>query len=190
MRSVSDSRRSSAVSFGSNQTSALLSRYAAVAAFAAIMDGLSKFLVVRAFGVGGGFTLSERLSIFVTFNQGSAGGIMVGPYTWHLNVLLTALALVLITGIVRQLAAVDARAAVALGLVAGGAIGNMCSMIWGPPGVADFFAIQLTPDSTMIMNVADLALWSGALMLLPVVGRLVKAIRAERQPNGAALASR
>ncbi len=190
MRSVPDSRRSSALSFGSNQTSTLLARYAAIAAFAAILDGLTKFLVVRTFGIGGGFSLSERLSIFVTFNQGSAGGIMVGPYTWHLNVLLTALALVLITGIVRQLSAVDPRAAIALGLVCGGAIGNMCSMIWGPPGVADFFAIQLTPDSSIVMNVADLALWSGALLLLPVVARLVIAIRAERRPKVAPLASR
>jgi len=190
MRSVFDSRRSSAVSLGSNQTSPLLTRYAAVAATAAIVDGFTKFLVVRAFGVGGGLTLSQRLSIFVTFNEGSAGGVMVGPYTWHLNVLLTAVALVLITAIVRQLATVDSRAAIALGLVAGGAIGNMCSMIWGPPGVADFFAIQITADSTMIMNVADLELWSGSLLLLPVIVRLARAIRAERRPRSAALASR
>jgi lipoprotein signal peptidase len=62
-------------------------------------------------------------------------------------------------------------------------------MLWGPPGVADFFAIQLTPDSTMIMNVADLALWSGSLLLLPVVATLAKAIRAERRPKSASLAS-
>jgi signal peptidase II len=189
MRAVTDSRRSTAVPIGSNQASTLLTRYAAVAAFAAIVDGLTKFLVVRTFGVGGGFSMTDRLSVFVTFNQGSAGGVSIGAYTWHVNVLLTGLALVLITGIVRQLAVVDGRAAIALGLVAGGAIGNMCSMLWGPPGVADFFAIQLTPDSTMIMNVADLALWSGSLLLLPVVATLAKAIRAERRPKSASLAS-
>ena len=159
-----------------------LKRYLWVAALAAAADGLSKFLVVRTFGVGGGYPISDRLALFVTFNQGGAGGgATLGAYTWHLNVLFTAFALVLITAIVRQLSAMDPRASLALGLVAGGALGNMASMVSGPPGVADFFAVQLSADTTIVMNMADAFLWSGSLLLLPVVARLVQLIRAEQR---------
>ena len=108
---------------------------------------------------------------------------MVGPSTWHLNVLVTGIALALITGVVRQLALVDRNGAKALGLVAGGALGNMASMLFGPEGVADFFAIRLSNETTIVMNFADAALWTGAVMLLPVVVRLMEAIRAEQRPT-------
>jgi lipoprotein signal peptidase len=54
-------------------------------------------------------------------------------------------------------------------------------MIAGPEVVADFIAVQISESSTRVMNVADLWLWGGALMLAPVVVRLVTAVRAERR---------
>ncbi len=159
-------------------------RYSAVALGAAAIDWTSKAVVFAALGVGGSAPLTGPFSLHTTFNTASAGGVSVGPYTWHLNVLVTFVALLMITTIVRQLAAVDARSACALGLVTGGALGNMGSMLIGPFGVADFLALDLSPSTTIVMNVADLALWSGALLLLPVVARLIKAIRAERRQAG------
>ncbi len=156
-------------------------RYGAVALCAATIDWTSKAVMFAALGVGGSAPLAGPFSLHTVFNTASAGGVSVGPYTWHLNVLVTFVALLLITTIVRQLATVDGRAATALGLVAGGAVGNMGSMLTGPFGVADFLALELSPDLTIVMNVADLALWSGALCLLPIVVRLVQAIRAERR---------
>jgi hypothetical protein len=47
-------------------------------------------------------------------------------------------------------------------------------------GVADFLAVRLTDDLTMVANVADLFLWSGALALIPVGATLVRMARAER----------
>ncbi|HYW32482.1 MAG TPA: signal peptidase II [Gemmatimonas sp.] len=125
--------------------------------------------------------LLERLSLFLVYNTGSAGGVMIGRYTWHLNVLATAAAIMLITSVANALIAVDRRATLALGLVAGGAAGNLASMLFGPAGVADFLAIQLAGDTTIVVNVADLALWGGALMLVPVAASLVSAIRVERR---------
>jgi len=158
-----------------------LLEYFGIAAIVAAVDLLSKFLVVRFLGIGVALPISERLALFVTFNTGSAGGVLIGPYTWHLNVIVTTVAMLLITTVVRQLAAVDPRATVALGFVLGGAVGNLCSMLFGPEGVADFFAIKLNDGNTMIMNGADAALWTGAFLLLPVVARLLRAIRAERR---------
>lgn len=157
----------------------IVAQYLGVAFAVASIDWLTKFIVVSLFGEGGGVPLWDRFSVLVAYNMGSAGGVMVGPFTWHLNVLVTGVALALITTVVRQLAMVDPNAAKALGLVAGGALGNMASMLFGPEGVADFFAIKLFNDTTIVMNFADAALWTGAVMLLPVVVRLIRAIRAE-----------
>jgi lipoprotein signal peptidase len=86
----------------------------------------------------------------------------------------------MVTRIVAPLAAVDPRATLALSLVTGGAIGNLASMLAGPEGVADFLAVRIGDATTIVMNGADLLLWSGALMLVPVVARLVRAVRSER----------
>ncbi len=158
-----------------------LSTYASFALFAAVADLASKFAMSRALVPGDVHPIVGRFSLLLTYNLGGAGGVTVGPYTWHVNVLVTALALTLISAIVRQLAQVDPRSSVALGLVAGGAIGNMASMLFGPAGVADFLAIRVSPETTIVMNVADAALWGGALLLVPVVKRLAAAIRAERR---------
>ncbi|MBL0169744.1 MAG: signal peptidase II [Gemmatimonadaceae bacterium] len=93
---------------------------------------------------------------------------------------MTLAAIAMVVRIVSPLAAVDPRATLALGLLTGGAFGNLASMLTGPEGVADFLAVQLGDSATVVMNVADLLLWGGALLLVPVVVRLVSAVRAER----------
>ncbi|MEO7520758.1 MAG: signal peptidase II [Gemmatimonas sp.] len=161
-----------------------LAAYALVAITAASADLVSKFVAVRLLGEDAVVELFGRLSLMVVFNTGSAGGVMIGPYTWQLNVMVTLAAIVLITSVAKALIAADRRAMLALGLVAGGALGNVASLLVGPNGVADFLALRLTADRTIVMNVADLALWSGALALLPVILTLLKAIRAEHRARG------
>jgi signal peptidase II len=158
-----------------------VSGYLFAAAIAASADLLTKFVAVRLLGEEQVVNLIGRLSLMVVFNTGSAGGVMIGPYTWQVNVLVTLAAIVLISSVARPLIAVDRRAAIALGMVAGGAAGNLASMLLGPNGVADFLALRLASDRSIVMNVADLSLWLGALALLPVMASLIKAIRAERQ---------
>jgi len=161
-----------------------INQYWRVAVLAAVTDWFTKWFVVGHYTMGREHTFADRLSLFVTFNTGSAGGVMFGEHTVSVNVLVTIVALVLISMVVRDLSAVDPRASVALGLVAGGASGNLASMLFGPPGVADFIAVRFSHQTTVILNIADLALWTGALLLLPVVFRLVMAIRAEKQRFG------
>jgi signal peptidase II len=129
--------------------------------------------------------LGGRLSLMLVFNTGSAGGLMVGPYTGLLNVFVTLAAIVLIATVAKSLIAVDRRASLALGLVTGGAIGNLASMLVGPAGVADFIALRLSADQVVVLNVADLFLWFGAVALAPVVVTLLRAIRAGRREKQA-----
>lgn len=155
-------------------------RFLMVVALAALADLLTKALATSLLGDGDSVRLSSRLAFMLVYNTGGAGGVMIGPYTWALNILVTVVAIVMIARVVTPLAAVDGRATLALGLVTGGAAGNLASMLAGPAGVADFVAVRLSQSMSIVLNVADLMLWSGAVMLLPVVVRLVGLVWAER----------
>lgn len=156
-----------------------LTVYAAVALVAGLVDWGTKVMAVH-FLTGNSQLLGSRFALHLVFNTAGAGGMSWGPHTWLINVVITLFAVLMISVVVGPLAAIDYRASWALGLVAGGATGNLVSMISGQEGVADFLAVRFN-DSAIIANVADLALWTGALMLVPVVGSLLRAIRVERR---------
>lgn len=164
----------------SARSSSVLARFALIATLAAAADLLTKAVATAFLSDGRFIELSTRTAFMLVYNTGSAGGASIGPYTWAINVGVTAAAILMIMRIVSPLSAVDSRATRALALVCGGAFGNLASMLGGPEGVADFIAVDLPNGATIVMNVADLLLWGGALMLLPVVGRLIAAVRAER----------
>ncbi len=154
-------------------------QYAAVAGIAVAFDLMTKqgatwILNDRVMSAG------DRLGFMLVYNQGGPGGVSYGPWTWHINVLVTAFAIVLISLIVREIGQFHRLGPYALGLVAGGALGNLLSMLFGPAGVADFLAVHLQ-DKSIVLNFADLALWSGALLLIPVIARLLLLLRAQRK---------
>lgn len=162
-------------------------RFIGITALVTAVDLLAKEVAVRSLGSTGVVPFSDRFSLFVVFNTGSAGGVQVGPYTWQLNVLVTLLAVGLIASVVQAMAAVDRRSTRALAFVAGGAVGNLLSMLFGPEGVADFLAIRLSGETTIVANVADFALWTGAVMLVPVALLLLRMARAERAERNAVM---
>jgi signal peptidase II len=162
-------------------------RYVTITIAACAVDLLTKEMAVRSLAKAGLFTLTERLSLTLVWNTGAAGGMSIGPFTWVLNVVVTVLALGLVMSVVRAMAAVDTRSTLALGLVSGGALGNLASIVAGPRGVLDFLAVRLTDNVTMVANVADLFLWSGALALIPVGATLVRMSREEKAARAMAV---
>ena len=164
----------------------VLRRYFGLGFIALLADLGTKELAVRTLGDYGVVQLTDRFSLMLVWNTASAGGVSVGPFTTELNVLITLLAMGLVYTVVRPMAAIDARAIVPLALVSGGAAGNLLSMLWGPAGVADFIGIRLTQHTTIVANVADFALWTGAMLLAPVVMTLVRMVREERAARAAA----
>lgn len=124
--------------------------------------------------------LADWFSLFLVFNTGAAGGMSLGPYTWLINIVGTAATVMMVVAVVIPLARVDARASAAMGMVAGGALGNLASLLGEARGVPDFLALRLA-DAFVIFNVADIGLWAGATLLLPVTVGLVRVIRAERR---------
>jgi hypothetical protein len=114
------------------------------------------------------------------YNRGSAFGISLGAYTLQLNVLATLCALGLATLAVRALSAVDRLAPIALGLIAGAAIGNLTSLLVPPAGVADFLSVRVSASSRLILNLADIAAYLGLALTMRSAVLLSRAIGAQR----------
>ena len=152
---------------------------ARIATLVAIGDLMTKQVALLWVG-----TLEPRVSSVVRFgvvhNDKGAFGLSVGNYTWELSLALTLAALTLIIPVARDLAKIDERAPAALGLVAGGAIGNLVSLLVSPAGVVDFIAVQRADGAGIVLNVADVAAYAGVVMLMRTAALVVAAIRRNR----------
>ncbi len=155
----------------------MVRRFLIIATSALLADLATKEVAEHLLGEHGVVQLSGRLVLTLVWNMGSAGGVSIGPFTSQINIVVTLLALVLVITVVKPLAMVHPLATVSLGLVSGGATGNLLSMLAGPPGVADFIGIAVRPETTVVANVADFSLWTGASMLVPVGATLFRMVR-------------
>ena len=145
----------------------------AVAALVVAIDQVTKALVVSNLREGESRrVIGGVLSWTLQRNPGSAFGLFR-----HLPVLFTVLAALIALAIVVRAPRVHNRlTGVALGLVLGGALGNLVDRIARPPGafrgrVIDFIDLHWWP----VFNVADSAVVIGAVLLL------ISSYRAERR---------
>lgn len=129
-------------------------------------------------------TLEPRVSSAIRFgvvhNDKGAFGLTVGDYTWEVSLALTLAAIVLIVPVAKDLSHIDERAPTALGLVAGGAIGNLVSLLLSPAGVVDFIAIQRADGAGIVLNIADVAAYAGVVMLMRTAAKVIVAMRRDR----------
>jgi len=118
------------------------------------------------------------LHFAVVHNDQGAFGWSAGVYTWQLNLALTLSAIVFMIPVTRDLARIDPMAPRALGLIVGGALGNLASLVTSSHGVVDF--IQISFETTGIaLNVADVAAYAGLGMIFRTGALLVAALRDE-----------
>src|SRR5688572_13379220 len=143
-----------------------------IATLLAIGDLMTKQVAVLWVG-----TLEPQVTSAVRFgvvhNDKGAFGMTAGNYTFELSLVLTLAALVLIVPVARDLARIDDRAPAALGLIAGGAIGNLVSLVVSPAGVVDFIAIQRADGAGIVLNVADIGAYAGVLMLMRTTAMVI-----------------
>jgi lipoprotein signal peptidase len=153
-----------------------------IAVLVAIGDWLTKAVAARFVGADA-VVLTERLRFAVVHNDGTAFGLSAGAYTWQLNLALTIVAIVLMVPVARDLARIDDAAPRALGLIMGGAMGNLASLLLGPPGVVDFISVAIGAHSEFVLNVADIAAYAGLAMMLRTGFLIVAEMRRAVQPR-------
>ncbi len=119
--------------------------------------------------------LGRGVRLAVVLNNQSAFGVSLGRYTWHINLALTLVALVLTIMLCRALATLDSWSPVMLGLIAGAATGNLASLLTSPRGVLDFIAVT-TGSHELVFNLADVAACCGLLLLLRTAWTVVREI--------------
>ncbi|MGH7720057.1 MAG: signal peptidase II [Gemmatimonadaceae bacterium] len=120
------------------------------------------------------------LHFALVHNNRMAFGLSLGGATTEASVILTLFPIGLAVLICRELAAIDRAAPVALGLIAGAAIGNLTSLLSSPLGVLDFIAVDAGAHE-VVMNVADIAAYTGLALLLRTGFRVSAALRTQRR---------
>jgi signal peptidase II len=137
---------------------------AAAAAPIVLLDQLTKWRALEALS-DGPIHLFWTLDLRLTFNSGAAFSTAPGltPFLTAAGVVLVGM-LVLMSG-----SATKTSAAVALGLLLGGAVGNLSDRLFRDHGgaVIDFVDFGWWP----VFNVADTALVCGAILLVLVNAR-------------------
>ncbi len=128
----------------------------------------------------GDVPLGGPVRLALVYNDQAAFGFSLGAYTWLANVALTLTAVVLVMSVWRGLAAVDAAAPYALGLIGGAALGNLISLLASPAGVIDFVAIDYGGGRELVLNLADVAAYIGLALLAQTAWAILRALRAER----------
>jgi signal peptidase II len=154
---------------------ALAARFFPLAAAAACVDLLTKMFAASALADGAPRALGP-FALQLVYNVGSAGGVMIGAHTRALNLMATGLAVGLMVMLVPALARIDRRSTTALALVVGGGVGNLVSLASSARGVEDFLAWRHATGA-VIVNVADVLMVAGLLLLGRTLWQLARAVR-------------
>jgi signal peptidase II len=101
----------------------------------------------------------------LVYNQGAAFGLHVGPYSRWIFFTVALVAVFVLARMSRSSPIGDRFRQLALGLVAGGAVGNLIDRIRSARGVVDFLDVGVGALRWPTFNVADIAVSCGAIAL-------------------------
>ncbi len=145
-----------------------------VAALVLALDWITKTWALRRLDGGEVITVIEDVfQLRLVFNPGAAFSFAAG-YT----VVITALAAAVVLVIIRLTGRLQSWAwALALGVLLGGALGNLMDRLFRVPGsfggyVVDFFEAEWPWSGFPVFNVADIAIVTGVggVLLLTILG--------------------
>ncbi|MBC7893862.1 MAG: signal peptidase II [Cytophagaceae bacterium] len=165
-----------------------LVRLSRIALLVATADLLSKALASTLWSERA-LHLTDWVSLAVVQNYGGAFGLSAGAYTWQLNLALTLAAIVFVIPVTKDLTRVDPEAPMALGLIVGGALGNLVSLLAPPAGVGDFIAIHWSSTQGLVLNLADVAAYAGLAMILRTGFRISAELVAQARRTPARIGS-
>lgn len=123
--------------------------------------------------------VGDSLRLTLVYNPGAAFGLYLGAFSRWIFLLLTIVALVVVARLYRSTLPHERWRALALGLVSGGAVGNLINRVWSARGVVDFIDVGVGGWRWPTFNVADIGVSVGAFLLAWVFWREERHIEAE-----------
>ncbi len=120
------------------------------------------------------------VQLTLTFNRGTAFGIGAGPWSRLVLSIVVVVALIVLYNMYRHAAPSDAWLGAALGLVSGGALGNLLDRLRSARGVVDFIDVRFGAWHFWTFNVADAGVSVGAVLLAILLWQRDKTKSTER----------
>ena len=132
-----------------------------------VLDLITKLIaeatLLRTPGVS---VLGDWFQLRLVYNPGAAFGLHLGPYSRWIFFTIALVAVFVLHRMSRSSPPGDWFRQLALGLVAGGAAGNLLDRIRSGRGVVDFFDVGIGALRWPTFNVADIAVSCGAIALV------------------------
>lgn len=130
-------------------------------------DALTKRLVQGTMEPGQSVPLfGDVLRLTYVLNPGAAFGLSVGPSSRWIFGALALLAVGMLTWAIRRTPSEARGRLAAMGLVLGGALGNLVDRIRHAHGVVDFLDVGMGNLRWPVFNVADVGITTGAFLLV------------------------
>jgi signal peptidase II len=131
-----------------------------------VLDAGTKVLAEMHLLRTAGITVAgEWFQLRLVYNPGAAFGLHLGEYSRWIFLGLAVLAVVVLSRMSRDARPGDRFRQIALGLLVGGAAGNLLDRIRSARGVVDFLDIGIGALRWPTFNVADIAVSCGAVAL-------------------------
>lgn len=109
--------------------------------------------------------IGDFFRLTLTYNRDAAMGLSLGGYS-RVGFALTAAVVLVILGVVYRKTPASAKApAIALALIAAGALGNLTDRLRSSMGVVDFIDVGIGDARFYTFNIADSAITCGAILL-------------------------
>jgi signal peptidase II len=139
---------------------------AATALIALAADQLHKYWMIAIYGIGerGHVHVTSFLDLVMLWNPGISYGLL--PQNGAMGrIALLAVSLIAVSAMLLWMGSASSRlVSISLGLIAGGALGNMVDrIVYG--AVADFFSFHYAGFYWYVFNIADVAITAGVIGL-------------------------
>ena len=109
--------------------------------------------------------IGNTVCLTLAFNKDAAMGLSLGQYSRVGFALIAVVVLIILGAFYRRTPSAATGAAIALGLVAAGALGNLMDRVLFTQGVVDFIDVGIGSARFYTFNVADASITCGAILL-------------------------
>lgn len=140
-----------------------------IAGSVVVLDFITKQIAVAQLSRIPVRVLGDWLMLRLVYNPGAAFGVHVGAYSRWVFMILAIVALAILGTMVVRTKPGEWLRLTALGLVCGGAVGNLIDRVRSPRGVVDFIDVYIGPVHWPTFNVSDMAVTCGAIALAIVL---------------------